>query len=95
MKAFSPLSPLQRFCYSDVVGIIAPKSPFVKPSKEKLSNLLWGLMEILGADLQGSGLCFFDSVFSFSGSGEQKRKNFKKIEKNLGRALIFSEKNRL
>ena len=42
-------------CYSDVVGIIAPKSPFVKPSKENLFKPLSGQRRFRLTALRGNG----------------------------------------
>ena len=77
-------------CYSDVVGIIAPKSPFVKPSKENLfkplsgqrrfrltalrDNGFFGASGAFGADLRDGGPGFSKKTGFFLCVGQKKQK---------------------
>ena len=95
-------------CYSDVVGIIAPKSPFVKPSKENLFKPLSGqrrfgltdfsaLRERSAQTFGTAGLAFQkNGLFSLHRAEKQKTESFlKKTEKIFKKRVTFLQKNRL
>ena len=95
-------------CYSDVVGIIAPKSPFVKPSKENLFKPLSGqrrfgitdfsaLRELSAQTFGTAGLAFQkNGLFSLHRAEKQKTESFlKKTERIFKKRVTFLQKNRL